>query len=358
MAPTLYFILVSFLLFPLSNGFLSRKNPKAELKGSITQPNRFHLSRCTTSLFENSSDDDSEVLPKKKIKAMGTTSYPISSYLLVIITFRSLTQLLTLPSEIPGAFLVPNPSQIPIDVIATAFDLFFVGFGAKQLLEQNGIIGLGGDDENSRETGRTPSLKDLECRVTLNVGREKGTMMEPEWGASGARLLLPINLKFTGEPVKIDFPGEEAMGGRFCYSLDVLDDCVSFIGPQGEVRVSVKAGAWTTLPIDERKADLGECKLRFFLDFPDETSRNDVTLPAGRIFFSGVCFANAGDAPLEVGESLVLGPGNVGILTQGGITVKRNSFLNLYGALGDTNAILGRYKVDNVKIRDEGCSVD
>ena len=289
-------------------------------------------------------------------QTVKTTSFPLSSYLLGAITLRSLTQLVALPTELPGAFLFPDPAA-SLDWIGTAFDVFFVGFGAQNLLAQSGVLDNTSDD-GAAGAGAAPSLAGMECRVTLDAGRERGTMMAPEWAASGARLLLPVNLRFTGRRTKIDFPGEEALGGRFCYGLDVLDNCITLVGARGEVRVPVEGGCWATLPITERKADNGKAKLRFFLDFPEDASRNDVTLPAGRIFFSGVCFADADQAPLEVGESLVVGPRNVGILNEGGMTIKRNGFLNLFGALGDTNAILGRYKVDSVNIRDEGCSVD
>ena len=123
--------------------------------------------------------------------------------------------------------------------------------------------------------------------------------------------------------------------------------------------MEVLDGCWTTLLTTERRADRGgEAKLCFFLNFPEGASRNDVTLPAGRIFFSGVCFDNVDNAPLEHGESLMEGPGKVGILTEGGMTMKQNDWKNLGGALGDTNIMLGRYKIDNEKLRDEECVVD
>lgn len=289
---------------------------------------------------------------KKAIKA--TNQRPLAPFILLWISLRSLSQLFS-PSEIPGVFFA-GPDAPPTDYLGTAFDIFFVGFGLQTILQQTGLIG--GSKQSLIKDGTVPSLADMECRVTLNVGRERGTWMDKDWAASGARLLLPINVRFTREEIDLGFPGEESLGGRFCNRLEVLDDCVTFIGPQGEVSVRAEDGCWATLPITERQADTGEAKLRFFLDFPEEASRNDVTLPAGRVFFSGVCFGNSEDAPLEPGESLLEGPGKVGILTEGGMTIKRNDWSNLGGALGDTNIMLGRYKMDNVKLRDEGCVVD
>lgn len=316
-------------------------------------------------MFASKSDEESTTESRqrrKKKPIKGTSSTPATSFVLVAITARSLSQLF-LPTEIPGHFLT-DQTTYSIDFLATLFDVFFAGFGIQTLLQQTGL--LGGNSQrtiSNSEEGGGSSIADLECRVTLNVGRESNTMMDGEWASSGARLLLPINLRFTQEEIDLGFPGEESLGGRYCYRLDVLDDCISFIGSSGEIKVTVEDGAWVTLPITEREADRdgGEAKLRFFLDFPQPIVRNDVILPAGRVFFSGVCFErNVQEATLEAGESVVVGPrGDVGLLTQGGLTIKRNNFMNLYGALGDTNIILGRYKVDNIKIRDaEGCPVD
>ena len=36
-------------------------------------------------------------------------------------------------------------------------------------------------------------------------------------------------------------------------------------------------------------------------------------------------------------------PQGMRVLTQGGLTIKRNGLTNLYGALGDVNLILGKF---------------
>eukprot|EP00966_Prymnesium_polylepis_P123127 2846718-Prymnesium_polylepis.1 len=43
------------------------------------------------------------------------------------------------------------------------------------------------------------SLNNMECQLILNVGREPGTFMAKEWGASGARLVLPLRVCFSDE---------------------------------------------------------------------------------------------------------------------------------------------------------------
>ena len=49
------------------------------------------------------------------------------------------------------------------------------------------------------------------------------------------------------------------------------------------------------------------------------------------------------EAALPPEVDVVDGPGSMRILTQGGLTIKRNGLTNLYGALGDVNLILGKF---------------
>ena len=45
-------------------------------------------------------------------------------------------------------------------------------------------------------------------------------------------------------------------------------------------------GAWSA----QEPQQCGQRLLRFFVDFPQDARRNDVTLPAGRLFFSSACW--------------------------------------------------------------------
>ena len=107
--------------------------------------------------------------------------------------------------------------------------------------------------------------------------------------------------------------------------------------------VAVDGGAWTATPT----ALPGVSSVRFYLSFPESSRRNDVTLPAGRVFFSSSCFegADALDAMGVQPSEVIDGPGGVGLLRQGGLTIKRNDASNLFGLLGDVMLILGRFSV-------------
>ena len=52
------------------------------------------------------------------------------------------------------------------------------------------------------------ALSGYEFGATLSLGREPGTWMPAEWAASGARLSLPLLVRFPDERVDLGFPGE------------------------------------------------------------------------------------------------------------------------------------------------------
>jgi len=59
-----------------------------------------------------------------------------------------------------------------------------------------------------------------------------------------------------------------------------------FTGTEGVVVVNVTAGAWATWPTGRS----GEHRLRFYLDFPDGAERKDVSIPTGRVYFDTACW--------------------------------------------------------------------
>jgi len=231
---------------------------------------------------------------------------------------------------------VPKLGSENADYFGTAIDVGFVAFAATTLANQLGATAV----------EPSVSLAGLDCKVTLSVGREDGTWMDKEWAASGARLLLPLSCRFTDEIVDLGFPGEEALGGRFCRKIECSGG--SFVGKSGTENVVVENGGWATAPTGR----LGESAVRFFLDFPSGAARNDVSIPAGRVFFSNVCFDETTEAEIPASE-VVDGPAGVRILAGGGLTIKKNTLLNLWGALGDVNLILGRFSLGAAKDADD-----
>ena len=124
-------------------------------------------------------------------------------------------------------------------------------------------------------------------KIILNVGREQGTKMPSEWAASGARLSLPLQVTFADEASDDERVLEED---------DALDEPIkrlvcsdgSFVSKDGVVKVTRLSGAWSAAPVIGES--YGQRLLRFFIDFPHPVQRNDVTIPAGRMYCSTVCW--------------------------------------------------------------------
>jgi len=103
---------------------------------------------------------------------------------------------------------------------------------------------------------------------------------------------LPLYVTFSDEPVECAEP-------NFLQNRDVKLPTTgssstsrlhcsggSFVSSQGEVVVKSEGGAWSAQPTGQ----CGEHLLRFYLDFPEGAARNDVSLPAGRLYFSSACW--------------------------------------------------------------------
>ena len=117
--------------------------------------------------------------------------------------------------------------------------------------------------------------------LRLDIGREAGTKMPREWAASGARLALAVSVE-VGSDRAAD--GRELGGGA---SLLRAVEAPTFVGGAGLRTVGVDGGGWTL------RADT----LRCWLDLGGNEApieRNDVTLPAERLYLSAVVWR--GDA--------------------------------------------------------------
>ena len=296
---------------------------------SVAPPRPVMRSRSHTS--------STNILMAEESPKPAGSGLPLRSAFLGLIFVQSL---FGLSEDIPRFFTTPmNP-----DIFTTIVDIAFLGYSGKVLLEQAGVL-----REGDAATANV-DLSGFTCTLVLSVGREPGTWMPDEWAKSGARLSLPLQITFTNEEVDLGFPGEEALKGR--YASKLICEGGSFVGPNGVVNVKTTGGAWSAVPTTQP----GTTALRGFLDFPEEAVRNDVSLPAGRVFFSSVILDSEkvrDDAKVPIQDCLD-GPGGVQLLRSGGLTIKRNDIRNLYGALGDVMLILGRMSfAEQEVVRDE-----
>ena len=283
----------------------------------------------------------------EQIPTTGAGGFPFRLAILALVTIQSAIGLAS-GREI-GGILAELSGQRPmadIDYFGTIVDTGFLAFGASTLINQAGLNPISSSSPMA-------TLNDMECRVTLSVGREPGTWMPQDWAASGARLSLPLTVRFSEEIVDLGFPSEEALnpsGSR--YAKKLYCDGGSFVGASGAVFVKASGGAWATEP----SAVPGARKLNFFIDFTEGAKRNDVTLPAGRVFFSSAMWDSKQALPDGITDGVLLlpdgekaavveGPGGLFLLSKGGVTIKRNDFRNLWGSLGDVMLILGKFSV-------------
>ena len=136
-------------------------------------------------------------------------------------------------------------------------------------------------------------------KLSLNIGREDGAQMPEQWGVSGARLPLSLDVCFEAldrpsseheeESVLVPFPQEEQLHFR----LRPLTPA-KFISMRGEEHVPVKAmGAANIAPVPYATTS-GMHTVRWWLDFEAVAEKQDVELPCGRIFF----FTRGWDAAL------------------------------------------------------------
>ena len=134
--------------------------------------------------------------------------------------------------------------------------------------------------------GLCPSapLSNSQWRVRLNVGRERGTWMPKAWGASEARLLVPVSVNFTAAPAA---EAERLVGPAASTCAAAVRGAPSrFVSEKGEQRVRFAGGGWCVQRADDAPAG-GEALLRFWVDCASGAARRDVDIAAGeRIFFS------------------------------------------------------------------------
>lgn len=195
---------------------------------------------------------------------------PFREAILITLTIQSALGLAG-PNELGGLLTRLGDPTLDIAYFSTFFDAAFLAYGTNVLLNQAGIV------KEEPPTTTKATLNNMECQLNLDVGREPNTWMPKEWGASGARLSLPLTVRFSDELVDVGYPTEEALnpaGSR--YAKRVYCDGGRFLGTRDgqieEIVVEASGGAWSADPLPFVP---GASTLNFFLDFPKGASRNE-----------------------------------------------------------------------------------
>ena len=139
-------------------------------------------------------------------------------------------------------------------------------------------------------TGRSllQRIENTQATLAVEVGRIPGTAMPSEWAASGAKLGFTLEVGFTDNAEQITremLAGDALMGNKPQTVIPLKQP--SFVSVSGSELIDVKPGAYGCQMQDR---DSQQYALRFYLDFPNGARRNDVELPADRIYFLSRCW--------------------------------------------------------------------
>jgi len=141
-------------------------------------------------------------------------------------------------------------------------------------------------------------IETAQCALQVSVGRIPGTAMPPEWAASGAKLGFNLEVEFCQEDcANYEMTKERLLQGtavatksgikpKILKAVEPLND-PTFVSTKGTQTIVVKEGAYAG-ELQSPQAQL--YGFRFFLDFPEGAVRNDVELPAERIYFLSSCW--------------------------------------------------------------------
>jgi hypothetical protein len=131
-------------------------------------------------------------------------------------------------------------------------------------------------------------LVNAKCRIQLSVGRVEGTAMPLDWASSGVRLVLPnLELQFRENESN---DKERLLGPPSSQLMMKPLTEPSFVNKEGQKKVPVEEGAYCLYRQQQQEEEGPKMDFRFFLDFPEGAQRNDVTLPAERVFFTSTCW--------------------------------------------------------------------
>ena len=139
-------------------------------------------------------------------------------------------------------------------------------------------------------TGRSllQRIENTQATLAVEVGRIPGTAMPEDWAASGAKLGFTLEVGFTdtSDQSTKDMLGADALMGTKLQTILPLNE-PSFISVLGSETVDVRPGAYGCQIKDK---DSEQYALRWYMDFPNGAKRNDVELPAERIYFLSRCW--------------------------------------------------------------------
>jgi len=126
-------------------------------------------------------------------------------------------------------------------------------------------------------------------KITLNIGRERGSWMPEEWGASGNRLVLsPMEVEITSE--RTSGEKEDPMLMNNAWKVKPKTD-TSYVTMEGKKTASFGVGGWKIRMPSTSNGRGHASKIMCYLDLQSDVKKNDVFLKKGeRIYLTGKCW--------------------------------------------------------------------
>lgn len=129
-------------------------------------------------------------------------------------------------------------------------------------------------------------LADTSWKIVLNIGREEGTWMPPQWGKSGGRLRVEVHCTFSDAVVKVQ-NNKDPFFAHSAEPVRYIQIEEAFVWPTNvgvgrrPLTINPNAGQYQICPgIGPSGTDL----LRLMIPIPDDLQKDDVTLNAGRVY--------------------------------------------------------------------------
>ena len=120
-------------------------------------------------------------------------------------------------------------------------------------------------------------------KLSLSIGREPNTWMPKDWGVSGERLILNLEMTFTNEQL---YEREEFLGSMGGANILKVNNNELTLAPSitaGERKIKVLNGGWR---VAQGMGPMGTDMLRFYFEIQEQITRDgsDIYCPAGRIY--------------------------------------------------------------------------
>jgi len=146
----------------------------------------------------------------------------------------------------------------------------FVGTSWKLTLNFGTLLG------NDKSSLTTPPL----AMFSTGGGRvAKPGWYSESWAASGSRLVMPLDITFEPHPAQAQEPTLQRAG--FSTPRKLTCRSTSFVSMSGETHVPTAGVSWASLPSSSVEKLLIWC-----VDTSETVCKEDIELPAGRLFFS------------------------------------------------------------------------